>query len=135
MVEQDALDILCEVFDDRIEDVMSNRDNLSYTLYDEDGYPVGAAIYEEYKDGDNVRYVYIFWIGVHYRGVGIGGQILNTLHQQYPNHWFALSTLKSNTNAIKFYQHHGYTITGDLPGCPTFYHLQRKPEKEFTHER
>lgn len=39
-VDQDALDILCEVFDDRIEDVMSNRDNLSYTLYDDDGYPV-----------------------------------------------------------------------------------------------
>lgn len=29
-VDQDALDILCEVFDDRIEDVMSSRDNLSY---------------------------------------------------------------------------------------------------------
>ena len=47
-VDQDALDILCEVFDDRIEDVMSSRDNLSYTLYDDEGYPVGAAIYDVY---------------------------------------------------------------------------------------
>ena len=62
-VDQDALDILCEVFDDRIEDVMSNRDNLSYTLYDDDGYPVGAAIFDEFKSGDRVRYVYVYWIG------------------------------------------------------------------------
>ena len=113
-VDQDALDILCEVFDDRIEDVMSNRDNLSYTLYDDDGYPVGAAIFDEFKSGEHVRYVYVYWIGVRYRGVGIGGQILRTLHQQYPEHWF------------------GYQITGDMPGCPNFYHLQRKPEQEFT---
>ena len=31
-VNQDALDILCEVFDDRIEDVMSNRDNLLHSV-------------------------------------------------------------------------------------------------------
>lgn len=131
-VDQDALDILCEVFDDRIEDVMSNRDNLSYTLYDDDGYPVGAAIYNEFKSAEHVRYVYVYWIGVRYRGVGIGGQILRTLHQQYPEHWFSLSTLKSNTDAVRFYKHLGYQITGDLPGCPNFYHLQRKPEQEFT---
>lgn len=62
-VDQDALDILCEVFDDRIEDVMSNRDNLSYTLYDDDGYPVGAAIFDEFKSGDHVRYVYVYCWG------------------------------------------------------------------------
>lgn len=58
-VDQDALDILCEVFDDRIEDVMSSRDNLSYTLYDDEGYPVGAAIYDVYvKDEPLPLYTY-----------------------------------------------------------------------------
>lgn len=129
-VEQDALDILCEVFDDRVEDVMSNRDNLSYTLYDDEGYPVGAAIYDEYKSDEGIRYIYVYWIGVRYRGAGIGGQLLRILHQQYPEHVFSLSTLKSNTEAVSFYKHFGYQITGDLPGCPHFYHLQRKPDKE-----
>lgn len=131
MVDQDALDILCEVFDDRIEDVMCNRDNLSYTLYDEEGYPVGAAIYDEFK-AEGIQYIYVYWIGVRYRGVGIGGQILRTLHQQYPKHWFSLQTRKFNTSALAFYKHLGYEMTGDLPNCPDFYHLQRKPEQELT---
>lgn len=131
-VNQDALDILCEVFDDRIEDVMSNRDNLSYTLYDDEGYPVGAAIYDVYVKDEPLPFVYISWLGVRYRGVGIGGQILRHLHQQFPTYWISLSCRKANTEALAFYKHLGYDITGDLPGCPDFYHLQRKPEEEFT---
>ena len=131
-VDQDALDILCEVFDDRIEDVMSSRDNLSYTLYDDEGYPVGAAIYDVYVKDETLPFVYISWLGVRYRGVGIGGQILRHLHQQFPTYWISLSCRKANTEALAFYKHLGYDITGDLPGCPDFYHLQRKPEKEFT---
>ena len=131
-VDQDALDILCEVFDDRIEDVMSSRDNLSYTLYDDEGYPVGAAIYDVYVKYEPLPFVYISWLGVRYRGVGIGGQILRHLHQQFPTYWISLSCRKANTEALAFYKHLGYDITGDLPGCPDFYHLQRKPEEEFT---
>lgn len=131
-VDQDALDILCEVFNDRIEDVMSNRDNLSYTLYDDEGYPVGAAIYDVYVKDEPLPFVYISWLGVRYRGVGIGGQILRHLHQQFPTYWISLSCRKANTEALAFYKHLGYDITGDLPGCPDFYHLQRKPEEEFT---
>ena len=131
-VDQDALDILCEVFDDRIEDVMSSRDNLSYTLYDDEGYPVGAAIYDVYVKDEPLPFVYIAWLGVCYRGVGIGGQILRHLHQQFPTYWISLSCRKANTEALAFYKHLGYDITGDLPGCPDFYHLQRKPEEEFT---
>ena len=131
-VDQDALDILCEVFDDRIEDVMSSRDNLSYTLYDDEGYPVGAAIYDVYVKDEPFPFVYISWLGVRYRGVGIGGQILRHLHQQFPTYWISLSCRKANTEALAFYKHLGYDITGDLPGCPDFYHLQRKPEEEFT---
>ena len=131
-VDQDALDILCEVFDDRIEDVMSSRDNLSYTLYDDEGYPVGAAIYDVYVKDEPLPFVYIAWLGVRYRGVGIGGQILRHLHQQFPTYWISLSCRKANTEALAFYKNLGYDITGDLPGCPDFYHLQRKPEEEFT---
>ena len=131
-VDQDALDILCEVFDDRIEDVMSSRDNLSYTLYDDEGNPAGAAIYDVYVKDEPLPFVYISWLGVRYRGVGIGGQILRHLHQQFPTYWISLSCRKANTEALAFYKHLGYDITGDLPGCPDFYHLQRKPEEEFT---
>lgn len=131
-VDQDALDILCEVFDDRSEDVMSSRDNLSYTLYDDEGYPVGAAIYDVYVKDEPLPFVYISWLGVRYRGVGIGGQILRHLHQQFPTYWISLSCRKANTEALAFYKHLGYDITGDLPGCSDFYHLQRKPEEEFT---
>lgn len=130
MVSQDALDILCEIFDDRVEDVMDNRDNLSFVLEDEEGYPVGAAIFDTFQEG-NIDYVYVFWIGVRYRGVGYGGQILRTLHKQYPDKWFSLGTMKSNTNAVRFYQHLGYQIVGDMPNCPDFYQLQRKPEQEL----
>ena len=131
-VDQDALDILCEVFDDSIEDVISSRDNLSYTLYDDEGYPVGADIYDVYVKDEPLPFVYISWLGVRYRGVGIGGQILRHLHQQFPTYWISLSCRKANTEALAFYKHLGYDITGDLPGCPDFYHLQRKPEEEFT---
>jgi ribosomal protein S18 acetylase RimI-like enzyme len=132
MVEQDALDILCEVFDTRIEDVMASRDGLSYTAYDHEGYPVGAVIYEVYTKDEPLPFVYLQWLGVRYVGVGIGGHILRHLHQQFPTLWFSLSCRKNNTNALAFYKHFGYEITGDLPGCPDFYHLQRQPEQELT---
>lgn len=133
---QDAIDILCEVFPDRIEDVLDTQSCISYTVYDEDEYPVGAVIYSiNVMEKTHLQYIFVHWIGVRYRGIGIGTKLLDYLHQQYPQYWFSLMTEKSNTNAIKFYRKMGYFITGLCKDTPIFWHLQRVPTTGDKHVR
>lgn len=126
-VSQDAIDILCEVFPDKISCVLDTPDCISYVYYDAEGYPAGTAMYGTYIDTDGTPYVFIYWLGVRYRGCGIGTKILTRLHQQYPMHYFCLGVRRNNDYAIKFYHKLGYHCSGKYLDDTEFWHFQREP--------
>lgn len=89
----------------------------------------------ELADGQMRAYLYSIRIRASYRGLGLGGRMMDTAEEDLANRGYTLATLnvaRSNPDGYRFYVRRGYRIVAPEPGQWSY--IDHEGRRRFVNE-
>ena len=103
----------------------------SLTLAMQGGRPVGLLQLDpDRAAGEKKGYIAFFYLGPESRGLGLGIQVLGkavSVYRPMGRDTLQLACSQKNETALRFYEHYGFQVTGDVPGAYGSLYQMEKP--------